>query len=234
LQGFGKDCPDVFGYHALQLGHAERDFLRESRMPLRAVLSTPGEAACLPGKPALVCDFAALPVASQSVDLALLPHALEFAADPHAVLREVERILIPEGQAIITGFNPFSLFGAKRRLSAWFDSAPAYPWNGRYLSVLRLRDWLKLLGFEVDRGAFGCYAPPVGHAVARIPPLELAGARWWAMFGDVYLLRAVKRVKGMRLIGRLPWKKLAPAPLAIKPLAHRGQAQPQKKLEKKP
>ena len=34
--------------------------------------------------------------------------------------------------------------------------------------------------------------------------IEAAGNRWWSFAGGVYLLRAVKRVRGMRLI-MPPW-----------------------------
>ena len=129
----------------------------------------------------------------------ILPHALELSADPHQLLREVERVLIAEGQVVITGFNPFSLWGIARRLRG---SAAGAPWQGRFLNVLRLRDWLALLGFEVDRGNFGCYAPPCDQEqwLKRWHFMEAAGDRWWSFAGGVYLLRAVKRVRGMHLV----------------------------------
>jgi hypothetical protein len=74
-----------------------------------------------------------------------------------------------------------------------------------------------LLSFEVDRGNFGCYAPPCEHErwLRRWHFMEAAGDRWWSFAGGVYLLRAVKRVRGMRLIlppwsqEKLPRKALA-------------------------
>lgn len=184
---------DVFGFNALQLGLPQCDLLRANRIPLR---QKAGEA----GAVDVLCDLTALPFASHSIDLAILPHVLEFHADPHQILREVERLLIPEGQVIILGFNPLSLWGAHRRLAA---DRTAYPWSGTYLSVSRLKDWLRLLGFEVDRGAFGCYRPPYNQEkwLQRWRFMELAGDRWWGFYGGVYLLRAIKRVRGMRLVG---------------------------------
>lgn len=209
---------DVFGFFALQLGMPERDFLRANRIPTRLILGdTPGAA--------LRCDFTQLPIASQSVDLVVLPHVLEFYPEPHQILREVERILIPEGRLFILGFNPYSLWGLRRRLP---PRPHGYPWNGQYLSVLRLKDWLTLLNFELDRGAFGAYAPPCRTQkwLRRWRFMELAGDRWWGFAGSVYMIRAIKRVHGMRLIvpnwrvSRLRAKAKALTPIARKEKPH--------------
>lgn len=197
---------DLFGYHALQLGLPQCDLLAQNRIPLRQVVGEHGRVHVL-------CDLRELPFAANSIDLVVMPHILEFHADPHQILREVERILIPDGQVVLTGFNPLSLWGLRRHL----PRRPAgFPLNGDFISVLRLKDWLHLLSFEVDRGHFGCYAPPVidERWLRRWHFLEAAGDRWWSFAGGVYLLRAVKRVRGMRLI--MPsWtrKKLAPKAL---------------------
>jgi len=198
---------DVFGYNALQLGLPQVDFLGRNRIPLRQIAGESGAVDVL-------CDLRRLPFSTQSVDLVVMPHVLEFHADPHQILREVERVLIPEGQLVIVGFNPLSLWGLFRRVARRGDR---FPWNGQYISVLRLKDWLQLLGFEVDRGNFGCYAPPCEQErwLKRGQVMEAAGDRWWGFAGAVYLLRAVKRVHGMRLIlpawkqGQAPRKALA-------------------------
>ena len=144
-----------------------------------------------------------------------MPHVLEFNDDPHQILREVERILIPDGQLVITGFNPLSLWGLRRRLP---KGRKVFPGNGNYISVLRLKDWLQLLSFEVERGNFGCYAPPLKKArrIRHWHFMEAAGDRWWSFAGGVYLLRAVKRVHGMRLImPRWKQKRMARKSLTI-------------------
>jgi SAM-dependent methyltransferase len=201
---------DVFGFNALQLGLPQCDLLAESRITLRSKVAPAGPVDVL-------ADLAQLPFDSASIDLAVLPHVLEFHAEPHQVLREVERVLIPEGQLVILGFNPLSLWGARRYLPGCCRQD--YPWQGQYLSVLRLRDWLQLLGFELDRGAFGCYVPPCRSErwLQRWRFMELAGDRWWGFAGGVYMLRAVKRVPGMRLVqpnwrrsGKVRAKALAP------------------------
>lgn len=204
---------DVFGFNALQLGLPQVDFLRANRIPLRQTASEYGQAD-------VACELTALPFASHSTDLVVLPHVLEFHPEPHQVLREIERILIPEGQLIILGFNPLSLWGLRRRLAG---QPREFPWSGDYLSVLRLKDWLKLLGFEVDRGAFGCYAPPCHQEkwLHRWHFMEPAGDRWWGFAGGVYMIRAIRRVAGMRLI-QPAWKtKQRRAAKALRPIAQR-------------
>ncbi|EXI65594.1 MAG: Methyltransferase domain protein [Candidatus Accumulibacter adjunctus] len=201
---------DLFGYNAIQIGLPEIRLLAQNRIPLRQVA---GES----GLVDVLCDLRQLPFAAHSIDLVVMAHVLEFHDDPHQILREVERILIPEGEAIITGFNPFSAWGLRRKL----PNCPAgFPWNGDYLSPGRLRDWLQLLGFEVERGSFGCYAPPCSRErwLRRWQFIEAAGNRWWSFAGGVYLLRAIKRVHGMRLI--LPsWKRQRSAPKALSALS---------------
>lgn len=203
---------DVFGFNALQLGLPSCDFLRANRIPLR---QRAGEW----GSVDVLCDMRALPFASHSIDLVVLPHVLEFHADPHQILREVERILIPEGQVIIVGFNPFSLWGAWRQA---VRKNREFPFTGQYISVSRLKDWLKLLGFDLDRGAFGCYAPPCrqAHWLRRWRFLEPAGDRWWGIGGGVYLVRAVKRVHGVRLITPA-WRQKAVGAKALRPVTQR-------------
>jgi SAM-dependent methyltransferase len=217
---FDQAVADVFGYHALQLGVAEVDGLRTNRMPHRwLALDDPAAAA---RSAALFTDFTALPFSANSLDLVVLPHALELSHDPHGTLREVERVLVPEGRVIVFGFNPASLWGARQWAGRWAlrfgadrDGRALYlPRAGDFIGPRRLRDWLRLLGFEVDGGSFGCYRPPLRSQswLDRWVWMEKAGDRWWPVFGAVYTIAAVKRVRGMRLIGPA-WKK-APKPRA--------------------
>jgi SAM-dependent methyltransferase len=206
---------DVFGYNALQLGLPQIDLLAQNRIPFR-------QRAGMPTADGLVdvnCDLRQLPIAANSIDLVVLPHVLEFYEDPHQILREVERVLIPEGQVVITGFNPYSLWGMRRHLP---PRSRNFPWQGQYLSLPRIKDWLQLLGFEVERGSFGCYAPPCATDawLQRWHFMENAGRRAWPIAGGVYLLRAIKRVHGMRLI--LPaWRNGKTRAKALSPVAQK-------------
>lgn len=222
---------DVFGFHALQLGLPQLDALAANRMPHRwlAVDANEARAEAATSVPpddggdtvvdtgglgpigiGLHCDFDALPFDSQSLDLVVLPHALELARDPHLALAEVERVLMPEGKVVIVGFNPASLWGLRqvsgrlaRRVGLGSREGLFLPTAGEFIGYRRLRDWLQLLSFEVEEGRFGCYRPPLrsDQWLARYGWMETAGDRWWPVFGAVYLLVAVKRVRGMRLVG---------------------------------
>jgi len=218
---------DLFGFHALQLGLPELDALHANRMPHRWVATDTAVAPTSGGvdEPprtavALHCDFDALPFDSNSLDLVVLPHALEFARDPHLALREVERVLVPEGRVVIVGFNPSSLWGLRqwlgrgRQLLASRARRPLFlPSAGEFMRYRRLRDWLRLLSFEVEAGRFGCYRPPVAAEkwLTRFEWMERAGERWWPVFGAVYFVVAVKRVRGMRLVGLVRDQQRQPA-----------------------
>src|SRR3977135_1779466 len=95
---FDAAVEDVFGYNAVQLGLPGLDFLREARIPRK-------DGAGLEPGCGLRCEPVQLPLASQSIDLLALPHVLEFSAQPHALLREAERVLRAEGSIVISGFN---------------------------------------------------------------------------------------------------------------------------------
>jgi SAM-dependent methyltransferase len=228
---------DTFGYHALQLGLPEIDALRENRMLLRFCASdrrldatryhdTSGTGHT---KVAVINRYEELPFASQSIDLVVMPHILEFADEPHQVLREVDRVLVPEGHLVITGFNPASLWGLRQAM-ARFGASPYLPRAGQFLSLPRIKDWLKLLSFEVNRGRFGCYVPSVRSDkwLVRWRWMEKAGDRWWPFLGSVYLVTAVKRVRGMRLVGaikrRTPVHAVALTPAASRIAAFTGEA----------
>ncbi len=230
-----RTVTDIFGFHALQLGLVELEALRANRMPHRWVASASmrepaPQADLLPPVDAslatllplvdgatLHCDFEALPFPNQSLDLVVLPHALELARDPHDALREVERVLRPEGRVVIVGFNPASLWGLRQRAGHLRQhlggDGPLYlPSGGDFIGYGRVRDWLRLLGFEVERGRFGCWRPPFGSAagLARLAWIEQVGQRVWPVLGAVYLVEAVKRVRGMRLVGLARQRQVTP------------------------
>src|SRR5690606_22111710 len=134
---------DVFGYNAMQVGLPDHVLLRSSRIAHQFTLETD----TLRAGPGVYAQAEALPSASPSLDLVVLPHVLEFSRHPHQILREIERVLVPDGSLVITAFNPYSLFGLRR---AFARRSGSWPWRGHYFSAPRLRDWLKLLGFETS------------------------------------------------------------------------------------
>jgi SAM-dependent methyltransferase len=205
----------LFGYHLLQLGSmGEVQWLDGSRIKHRCIINTGAS-----GKSHLCAHAEALPIASDSVDVVILGHVLEFSEHPHTVLREVERVLIAEGHLILLAFNPFSLWGGRQLLRG---ATP--PWNGYFRSALRIKDWLALLGFEVleQHGLF--FTPPVKNLWLQrhLAFLENAGQRWWPHLGGVYVLVAKKRVATLTPI-KPRWMSTQNVLATVRPSTHRDR-----------
>lgn len=222
----GRLVSNVFGYHAIQIGLPGWNLLEGNRIPHRACSHSWSDDTQPPEGIALYAEPECLPFDSQSIDLLILPHVLEASNSPHQVLREAERVLVPEGRVVISGFNPISLWGLHDRLPGLEPVSPV-PVHMQ-VSLPRLKDWFKLLSFELDRGNFGCYAPPcLSQAwLARWAFLEAAGDRWWPVCGAVYVVSAVKRVAGMRLI-KPGWKPASRQPRVSAAVAGSVRTTPQ-------
>jgi len=197
--------PDLFGYHLLQIGLSFKDdLLGSSRISHRVVMDPdvrrPGHDVGgnvpnvhLWGKPE------SLPLQSDALDVVVLPHTLEYEAHPHEVLREIDRVLVAEGHVVILGFNPWSLWGIWRLLR-FRRRRP--PWSGNFRSILRLKDWLALLGFDPVYTRSYFFRPPLKHhgIMSRLAFLECIGRRWWPFLGGAYILVARKRVVSLTLV----------------------------------
>ncbi len=230
---------NVFGFHALQLGLPELDALGSNRMPHRWLAThswrDPAQPAAQLQQHHLICDFSALPFSANSLDLVVLPHALELTPDPHGALREVERVLVPGGRVAICGFNPLSLWGLCQRRSHLYQrlgfSQLFLPDAGEFIGYLRLRDWLRLLGLDVEKGSFGCYRPAFksAHWLQQFAWMDQVGARWWPFLGSVYFLLAIKRVHGMTPLNPAwkPVRRMAGAPVSVAASAHTASARNQ-------
>lgn len=193
---FDQAVGDLFGFNAVQLTLPQADMLRNSRIPFLCLAdSMRGDVNCQPHQ---------MPFLTGSIDLLVMPHGLDFSQNPHETLREAERVLVPEGHVVITGFNPLSSWGIKRSIRR----RHGFPWYGSFLPMLRIKDWLALLGFEIVECRMTCYAPPFNNAkwLHRFNFLDRLGNLWWPMGGGVYFIVAKKRVVGMRLI-KPGWKK---------------------------
>lgn len=185
--------PDLFGYHFVQMGLLhDRNLLEISRISHGIVVQLDDESVT-PGVVTLQSVPESLPFESESVDVVVLPHVLEFSANPHKILREVERVLIGEGHLVIIGFNPWSLFGLWRLLLAWRDEPP---WSGHFFSLHRLRDWFTLLDFEVVHSRRFFYRPPLGRPgmMQKLGFLEKLGSYCWSFFGGIYVVVVRKHV----------------------------------------
>jgi len=143
-----------FGYYAIQLGceSSTDDILSGCRVKHLFHLGQ--------GHSELdvISDCSALPIGNDSTDLIILMHALSTANDHHALLREINRVLIPDGKLIIIDFNPISLWGLRHLAQSWLEDAP---WAGHYYTARRLKDWASLLGFELKQHSRCGYLLPI-------------------------------------------------------------------------
>lgn len=212
---------DTFGYYLLQIGGGIgfREAIGTSRIRHRILL---------PARPVpqslglqIVADPDRLPIAADSVDAVLLPHTLEFARDARQVLRETERVLIPEGRVVVIGFNALSMWGAWRLVRRGQGKVP---WCGNFMTSFRVVDWLSLLGFDIEMQEMMMFRPPWRRALLQqFSFLDSMGRRFWPVLGGVYAIRAVKRVSTLTPL--IPsWKRRRPvlAGGAVEPSARQS------------
>lgn len=182
---------DVFGLELLQLGSwgASRELLSSSRTRRQTVVAPhAGDGSAVD----LVAELTQLPIQTASVDAVLLPHTLEFAAAPHAVVREADRVLTGEGQLIVLGFRPWSLWGLRARASR--EGYP--PGLLQMLGMGRVRDWLELLGYEVVLQRRYLYSRPWGKGSGESRRILRRGL-FNPLPAAAWLLRARKHVYRM-------------------------------------
>ncbi len=214
----------IFGDQLVQVGvWGEAGLFRRLARTRRAAVFA---ADTLPGADAISAPDA-LGITTDSVDAVLLPHTLELADDPHGVLREVDRILRPDGNLVVLGFNPWGWWGLRHGLSRH-----GFPPGGqRMISDGRTCDWLRLLEFKVHHSSYYYFVPPVlrgatprhgrhlrpddgSHAVVpaaldsiseRIGP-ALRVFRRVPVFAGCYILVARKQTYAVTPI-RLAWRR---------------------------
>jgi len=169
----------------------------------------------------VMVDSVSLPIASDSTDMVVLLHALSEAQDPHAILREVNRVLIPDGKLIIIDFNPVSLWGVRHLLQAWLDDAP---WAGHYYTARRLKDWASLLGFEQLHHIKCGHILPVNYQklISRSHILSKFSERWLNFSAALNVMVFEKNTIPLTPI-RNRWVKrqILPSPVA-RPTVGRG------------
>ncbi|MEZ7277378.1 class I SAM-dependent methyltransferase [Pseudoalteromonas sp. N1230-9] len=179
--------PRMFGYHMLKLGNLSGE-IATSESPIKHQVCV-AEQGLFTG---VIADVDELPFYEHSVDACILSHCLEYHSDPHHILREAHRTLIPGGYIVITGFNPFSLCGLAQLLPF---SRQKLPWTGRFFTPSRVKDWLNLLGFEIisdERFIHSSLAR--GNRLSRFAAWRRFGQQYLKPMGSVYILVARKRV----------------------------------------
>ncbi|EUJ10531.1 methylase involved in ubiquinone/menaquinone biosynthesis [Methylophilaceae bacterium 11] len=216
---YDQHVADIFGFNALQIGLLEMDLLQQSRIAKRLRADA--------GAGDVLCESEFLPFASASIDLLCLPHVLEFSQNPHQTLREVERVLVPEGHLILTGYNPMSAWGVRRL----FSKKQHYPWCGNTLSLKRIKDWLALLGLEFVHGGTQAFILPINDTkwIHRQRCIETFATKCNAPLGGIYYIVAKKRVVNMTLL-KPNWKKSLVKSALV---ATQQKTKPSQKINKK-
>ncbi len=202
-----ESLAQVFGWQLLQIGvwGGDEGLIAEARTQRRSVLAWRGEQAA-ESSSVIRSRTDSLAIQSDSVDAVVLPHTLEYEPNPHEILREVERILSGEGHLIIFGFRPLSSWGVRHLFAR--DGFP--PGLERMIGEGRLKDWLKLLGFEMlDAQRYLFALPWSSSAPSSHSFFERSGRRLWPLFAGGYLLKARKRVYTLTPV-RPRWKALRP------------------------
>ncbi len=161
--------------------------------------------------PSSISASRALPIPSNSVDGVVVHHALEYAEDARAAIREITRVIRPGGRLLICSFNPLSMWNLRR------------PRGMTLVTAYRLSDWLAVLGFDREEGVrYMNYRASMN--------LRLDGERWrkagdWLAerhvpTGGVYLVLAAKSAAARTGIGRVTAEGGNIAPLAMpRPMA---------------
>jgi SAM-dependent methyltransferase len=200
----------TFGYYSLQVGCAGlADRLQQAcRVKHQFTLGETGQVNQIQANPSM------LPVASDSVDLVILMHHLSNTSEPHAILREVFRILIPEGKLVIIDFNPKSLWGLRHFFQSWLEHVP---FKGHFYTAKRIDDWMRLLGFDQNRLYRIGYLPPIQKPslIRHLSWLEKGMRKWLPLFGALNLMVYSKSISPLTPV-RHRWvtRKLLPAKVA--------------------
>ena len=184
--------PDQFYKVALQLGLNDSAVMRDLSID-QAIYCDVADVHHDEAVDRVIAMPEALPFAEASIDLGILFHTLDFCDDPHRVLREISQVLTHQGVLVISGFHPYSLWGARRRLNQ-----KQQPFDGRFISRSVLQDWLELLGFQTLTGCMVNYQLPQLNPQwrARLGWMNRAGDRWWPTLGAVYVLVVKKQLYG--------------------------------------
>ena len=207
-EAFTRLCTRLFGYHLVQLGEFgdTQCYLATCPVQAKSVLQIGTQSSTL-GISAFTESFR-LPVATDSIDALIFPHTLDFSIDPHQLLREADRVLIPNGRLVLSAFNPLSLLGVRRLITIRNKTVP---WTGQFVPYHRLEDWLSLIGFDIETTDVLMFRPAFSREswLHRFAILERYGKRFWPMLAGVYVVSAVKRVS--RLTPIVPrWRRLRP------------------------
>lgn len=206
---FDLTFPEFYGVNAIQIGTPELSSLRSSVKMNKFLVLDPQYIKNINlhlkrdiSQYIFICaNYGHLPFINDSIHLLVLPHILEISRNPHQLLREMARVISPGGYLVLTGFNSYSLWNLGQNFFCFASRVGNIP-NRSSISFYRLKDWLNLLEFQLYIGKFGCYKSPFckKRLYHKSTLMELAGERWWPIFGAIFFIVAIKSQNASNLV----------------------------------
>ncbi|XOV78660.1 MAG: class I SAM-dependent methyltransferase [Aestuariibacter sp.] len=188
-----------FGYHLVKLGNLSSD-IEMSGCKINHHVSQYNNVR--PGA-STVAKSTALPYMEKSVDAFLLAHELDFSHDPHQIMREVDRCLVPNGHVIIVGYNPISLAGLAKLLRLGRRSSFR---DARFFTRGRVKDWLGLLGYQVvEQSSFAFSELVFNRRFSKSQRTQRFMQKYLSFFGSFYVIVGKKREFPLSLVKPV-WK----------------------------
>ena len=136
----------IFGYYLVKLGNLSTELELKSCPIKQSFNVAQSVGPDNPAKTHIKSKSCQLPLQNNSVDAFVLLAELDFAQDPHQIIREIDRAITANGHVVIAGFNPFSLAGIMKYLPI---NKQNILHEGRFFTAARIKDWLQLLDFEI-------------------------------------------------------------------------------------
>lgn len=153
---------------------------------------------------AAVANFHELPLEDNSIDVVLLHHVVEFCDEPHSLLREITRVVRPEGRILVMVFNPWSVLHLRQLVARRFN---VNAWRCQNIGGQRVADWLRLLNFNIDQTDYCWYAPRLRGS--RLASMGRSLHFLLRPFGGASLVSATKRSATLIPVRRR-WRELSP------------------------
>lgn len=200
LKELDRLLPAIPGNIAIQIGGpCNLRLLQKSKM--RYVYYCSDQSAWMGDGSRLQCDYHALPFESNSVNLILVSHALEFTDQPELFLEEIYRVLRPGGQLLLFGFNRWSWWS----LVKYYRHHKGYPWSGSFRSIWQVKKWLHQLGYGIVMNKSFCFIPPYKKRpnIRWVQLNEVLGQVFIPKMGAVHLIYAQKKVAGMTPLAKI-------------------------------
>lgn len=207
-----RSLDKVFGYYLVQLGMTcEADLTQNCRVSHKVFtdVALPKDTFPEQIQEFVLADLNYLPFKDDSIDAVVMPHTLESVSDPYHLLRQVDKILVPEGHILITGFNPFGCQIIRQKVG---ENRQSFN-RANLVKESRVVDWLNVLGYEIQKISFSSLSCVTKDVETYQPSRFLLSLEHWMDkvgldLGNVYCVLARKKVGSPTPVG-LNWR-LAP------------------------